>query len=177
MSLSTLTIVHVALSLVGLVSGAVVLRAMLRSRMSAPVTALFLLTTMATSLTGFVYPLTRIGLGQVVGVLCLLVVVPALLALYSFRLTGRWRAVYAAGATAALYLNAVIAVAQLFKKVAVLQPLMPSLTAPAFLAAQAVLLAVFVVLGEHAVRRFHPSLPRLGQPRRFPRRGDVTALT
>jgi hypothetical protein len=156
MSLSTLTTMHVVLSLIGIASGALVLRDMLRSRQAAGLTAVFLLTTLATSVTGFLFPSTRVGLGHVTGGLSLVVLLPTLMALYQYRLAGPWRSLYAAGATAALYLNVLIGVAQAFAKSATLQAL-----APPYMVTQLMVLAIFVVLGFLAVRRFRPCRPAL----------------
>jgi hypothetical protein len=156
MSLSTFTAVHVAISLVGLASGAFVLRDMLRSRQAAGLTAVFLLSTAVASITGFCFPLTRIGLGQVVGMLTLAILLPTVLALYAYRLAGPWRSFYAAGATSVLYLNVLIGVAQAFAKSSTVQAL-----APPYLLTQIVVLAIFVALGRLAVKRFRPCTPPL----------------
>ncbi|MFI5001264.1 MAG: hypothetical protein ACHQK9_15410 [Reyranellales bacterium] len=159
MSIETLTQVHVVISLIGLVSGFVVLGAMLRSRIAPGLATLFLATTIATSVTGFFFPFTRVGLGHVTGALSLAVLLPACVALYGLRLAGPWRRVYVSGATAALYLNVVVGVAQAFAKTDVLRPLAPTHSAPAFLVAQLVVLAIFIVLGALAAKRFHPCSP------------------
>lgn len=158
MSLSTFTAVHVTLSLIGIASGVFVLLGMLRSRSGAGPTAVFLLTTIATSLTGFLFSSTHFGPGHVVGTVSLIVLVPTLLALYQHRLAGPWRWIYAMGTTIALYLNVVIGVWQAFGKIDVLHPLAPSLTAPPLVGTQLVVLAIFIVLGVFAVKRFHPEI-------------------
>ena len=151
MSLSTLTTMHVVLSLVGIASGAFVFRDMLRSRQAAGLAAVFLLTTAGTTVTGFLFPSTRLGLGHVTGGLSLIVLVPTLMALYGYRLAGPWRGLYAAGATAALYLNVLIGVAQAFARSDILRAL-----APPYLVTQLVILAIFTGLGVLAVKRFRP---------------------
>jgi hypothetical protein len=158
LSLEAFVASHVALSLVALLSGVAVLRNLFASRTPAGITALFLATTIATSAGGFLFPSARAGLGHAVGAISLAVLLPTVLALYGGHLAGPWRWIYAAGALAALYLNAVIAVAQTFMKVPLLRPLAPSLTAPAFLLSQAALAALFIWLGAIAVKRFHPEL-------------------
>jgi len=156
MSLSAFTALHVAISLIGIASGALVLRDMLRSRQAAGLTAVFLLSTAVASITGFCFPITRIGLGQVVGLLSLAILLPTVLALYAYRLAGPWRGIYAAGATAALYLNVLIGVTQAFAKSDVVRAI-----APSYMLTQLVMLAIFVGLGFLAVRRFRPCAPRL----------------
>lgn len=142
---------HVVLSLIGIASGAFVLRDMLRSRQAAGLTAVFLLTTAATSVSGFLYPSTRLGVGHMVGALSLIVLVPTLMALYQYCLAGPWRGLYASGATAVLYLNVFIGVAQAFAKSDVLRAI-----APPYLLTQLAILAIFVGLGVLAVKRFRP---------------------
>lgn len=156
MSLSTLTTLHVVLSLIAIASGALVLRDMLRSRQAAGLTAVFLLTTAGTTVTGLLFPSTRLGLGHVTGALSLIVLVPTLMALYQYCLAGPWRGIYASGATAALYLNVFIGVRQAFAKSATVQ-----LLAPPPVVTQLVILAIFVGLGALAWKRFRPCAPRL----------------
>jgi hypothetical protein len=156
LSVAAFTATHVIVSLIGLMSGVFVVRSLLVSRTPPGITALFLATTLATSLGGFLFPSARVGLGHIVGVASLAVLLPTVLALYGFRLAGPWRWIYALGAIAALYLNAVIAVLQTFVKVAVLRPFAPTLTAPAFVLAQFALFVLFIALGALAARRFHP---------------------
>jgi hypothetical protein len=101
----------------GVVSGfAALILGPLGSRTARAVTALFLATTLATSLTGFMFPFTQLGPGHVTGALTLVALIPALLALYHYRLAGPWRRIYTTGAAVALYLNVFIAVLQAFGK-------------------------------------------------------------
>jgi len=159
LSLQAFMASHVVLSLVALLSGTFVVRNLVVSRTPPGITALFLATTIATSAGGFLFPSARVGLGHVVGVVSLVVLLPTAMAFYCGHLTGSSRWIYAAGAVTALYLDAVITVAQTFMKVPLLRPLAPSLTAPAFLLAQATLAVLFLWLAAIAVRRFHPELP------------------
>jgi hypothetical protein len=175
LSLSTFTAVHVALSLIGIASGVFVLLGMLRSQRAAGLTAVFLLTTIATSVTGFLFPSTHLVPGHMVGVLSLIVLVPTLLALYQHRLVGPWRRLYVIGATTALYLNVVIGIWQAFGKIGVLHAWAPSLTAPPLVGVQLVVLAIFIVLGVLAVKRFHPEIaPRVAV--RTKRRSWITPV-
>jgi hypothetical protein len=157
LSLSTLTTLHVVLSLVGIASGLIVAYGLLAAHRMSGWTALFLLTTVLTSVTGFLFPFNGLLPSHVVGAISLVVLAVALLALYAFRLAGAWRWIYAATALAALYLNVFVGVAQAFQKIAVLQPLAPTQSEPPFAIAQLVVLAIFFGLGALAVRRFHPA--------------------
>ena len=130
-------LVHVALSLVAIVSGvAALLVDPLGSARAAALAALFLASTLATSVTGFFFPSVHLGPGHVTGALTLVALVPTALALYRYRLAGPWRQVYGIGAAVALYLNVFIAVLQVFGKIALLHPLAPTLAAAPLLATQ-----------------------------------------
>jgi len=156
LSLSAFTTLHVVISLIGIASGLVVLYAMLGSQRPGGWTALFLATTILTSVTGFMFPIGGLTPGLIVGAISLALLALALLALYVFRLAGSWRRVYVATALAALYLNVFVGVVQAFQKLAFLQPLAPTQSEPPFAIAQLAVLAIFLALGFLALRRFHP---------------------
>ena len=149
---------HVILSLVGIASGLVVLYGLLTGKPLRGVTALFLVTTILTCVTGF--PLEPFGFDppRAVGVISLVLLAAAVAALYIFHLAGAWRWVYVVGAVAALYLNVFVAVVQSFQKVPFVRSLAPTQSEPPFLVAQLAVLIAFVALGIFAVRRFHPEM-------------------
>src|SRR4030095_10367716 len=105
MSISTFTVMHVVLSLIGIFSGAIVLFGMFSSKRLDGWTALFLATTVLTSVTGFFFPADHLLPSHIVGVISLLVLALAILALYVYRLVGTWRRIYVVSASVALYLN------------------------------------------------------------------------
>jgi len=152
MSTSTFTLVHVVISLIGIFAGLIVLFGMFSAKRLSGWTALFLVTTVLTSVTGFFFHSTSFGPPHVVGVISLVVLAVAIPALYIYRLAGSWRWIYVAGAVTALYSNVFVGVVQAFQKLS----LAPTQSEPPFLVAQAVVLAIFVVLGIVAVRSFHP---------------------
>jgi hypothetical protein len=156
MSVATFTLLHVAISLVGLFTGLVVLYGMLASKNPEGWTKLFLATTVLTSVTGFFFPFDHLLPSHIVGIISLVLLAIAIFGLYSRHLMGSWRWVYVATAVAALYLNAFVAVAQAFAKVSPLKALAPTGTEAPFIVAQGVLLVVFVALGILAIRSFHP---------------------
>jgi len=156
MSIATFTVLHVIISLVGILSGAVVLAGMLGSRRLEGWTALFLATTVLTSVTGFFFPFDHLLPSHIVGILSLVVLAVAILALYVYRLAASWRWVYVMGAVVSLYLNVFVAVVQAFQKLPFLKPLAPTQSEPPFLVAQIAVMALFVVLGIAAIRSFHP---------------------
>ncbi|HEY0662045.1 MAG TPA: hypothetical protein VGD21_12085 [Lysobacter sp.] len=142
------------LSLIGILSGLFVLYGLLVSKRLAGWTAVFLATTLATSVTGFLFPFVRFLPSHGVGIVSLLVLAAVLPALYVFKLAGAWRWIYVVGAVLALYLNVFVLVVQLFLKVPALHAIAPTQADPPFAIAQGVVLLVFVGLGFLAVRRF-----------------------
>jgi len=156
MSLSTFTTVHVIISLIGIVTGIVVLLGMLGAKRLPGLTAIFLATTVLTSATGFLFPFHQLLPSHIVGIISLVVLAAALIAIYGFRLNGPWRWIYVATATLALYLNVFVGVVQAFQKLAFLQPIAPTQTETPFIIAQGLVLALFAVLGAAAAIKFHP---------------------
>jgi hypothetical protein len=148
--------IHVLLSLVGIASGIVVLYGLVTGTSSGGWTALFLATTIVTSVTGFPLPPFGFDPPRAVGILSLVLLAAAVVALYIFRLAGPWRWIYIGTAIAALYLNSFVGVIQAFSKLSFLHSLAPTQSEPAFLIAQIVVLVAFVALGIMAVSRFHP---------------------
>src|SRR2546423_4818633 len=121
MILTILTLVHVAISLAGILSGFVVLFGLLTDRSFDGWTAFFLGTTVATSVTGFFFPVHHFMPAHAVGILSLLVLGVAIYARYSRHLTGPWRKVYVVAAFSALYLNVFVGIVQAFLKIAPLK--------------------------------------------------------
>lgn len=157
LSIGTFTIVHVIISLVAIVSGLVVFAGLFTSDSRPGWTALFLFTTVLTSATGFLFPFGGPTPAFITGIISLVTLAAALLALYAFGLMAAWRGVYVVTALFALYLNCFVLVVQSFQKIGILKALAPTQSEPPFLVAQGVLLFVFVVLGFLAMRRFHPN--------------------
>lgn len=160
MSLSTFTAVHVIISLIGILSGLIVLAGLLSAKRMNGWTALFLLTTVLTSVTGFGFPFTHLSPAHKVGIISLVVLAIAILARYSFHMAGMWRWIYVATAMIALYLNVFVLVVQSFEKVPALRAMAPTQSEPPFLVAQLVVLVLFIVLTIFAIRKFHPDSGR-----------------
>ena len=156
----TLLIAHTAHSLIAIVTGASVVADLLGGRQRAGQTHLFLVTAGLTSGTGFLFPVTQFLPSHGVGIAALLVLAATLPARYSFRLAGPWRAIYAGGAVASLFLLIFVAIAQAFGKVPSLRATAPTQSEPPFLITEGITLAIFVLLGVLAVRRFHPAAYR-----------------
>src|SRR5258705_3998668 len=156
MSISTFTGLHVVLSLLGILAGFVVVAGMFGSKTVNGWTALFLITTVLTSITGFLFPVDKVLPSHIVGVVSLVVLTIAIVAFYGAHLARSWRWIYVVAAVISLYLNVFVLVAQAFLKVGFLNALAPKGSEPAFIIAQLIVLVIFVVLGIKAVRAFHP---------------------
>jgi len=154
MSLSTFTLIHVLISLIGIGSGFVVMYGLLTAKRLDRWTVLFLVTTALTSISGFGFPFEHLLPSHKVGIISLVVLAIAISARYVFQLAGAWRAIYVISAAMALYLNVFVLVVQLFLKVGPLHTLAPTGKEPPFLIAQIIVLAVFVVLTIAATKRF-----------------------
>jgi hypothetical protein len=149
------TLVHVLLSLVGIGSGFVVVFGLITAKRLDRWTTWFLATTVATSVTGFLFPFHKLLPSHIVGIVSLLVLAIAIVARYARHLIGAWRWLYAVNVVLALYLNVFVLIAQLFQKVPALKAIAPTQSEAPFLVAQLVVMALFVALGILAVKRFH----------------------
>ena|SRR5271157_3540378 len=152
--MTTFTFVHVVLSLVGIFSGFVVVFGLIAAKRLDIWTAVFLASTVATSVTGFGFPIHGFTPGIGIGIISLLVLAVAIFARYARRLTGIWRRVYVVTAVIALYLNFFVLIVQSFQKVPVLKTLAPTQSEPPFAITQLIALAAFIALGVLAAIRF-----------------------
>jgi len=154
MTSAVFTLLHVLISLIGIGSGLVVVYGFLTSKTLNRWTALFLISTVLTSVTGFGFPFEHLLPSHIIGVLSLVVLALVIAARYLFRLQGAWRWIYSAGSVMALYLNVFVLVVQLFRRVPVLKGLAPAQSEPPFFIAQTIVLCLFVVVAIVATRRF-----------------------
>jgi hypothetical protein len=171
MTLATFTMIHVIISLTAIVAGLVVLFGMLGSKRMPGPTAIFLMLTILTSVTGFMFPFNGVTPGILIGILSIVLLSIACFALYSMKLVGAWRWIYALTALVSLYLNIFELVIQSFLKVPALHSLAPSVppAEPPFAVVQGVVLVLFVAVIIVVLRRYRPiSAPepvrKLGDP-------------
>jgi hypothetical protein len=162
MSLSTFVLVHVIITLIGIVSGFIVMFGMLGSNRMPGWTAIFLLFTILTSATGFLIPpllYDKLLPSHMIGILSLILLAIACFALYGQKLSGSWRWIYVLTALLAQYFNVFVLVIQSFLKVGPLHALAPSVppSEPPFAVAQGVVLVFFIIFIIGAIRRFHPA--------------------
>jgi hypothetical protein len=161
MSLSTFVTVHVIISLIGIVAGIIVMFGLLGSNRMPGLTAIFLLFTILTNATGFLIPplLTETLLpSHMIGILSLVLLAIACIALYGLKLSGAWRWIYVVTAMLSLYLNVFVLIIQSFLKVPALHALAPSVppSEPPFAIVQGIVLLFFVIVIIGAVRRYRP---------------------
>ncbi len=152
--LLTFTLIHVVLSLAGIIAGLVVVGGLMAGVRFDTWTGVYFLTTVLTNVTGFGFPFATLLPSHIVGGISLLVLLVAIAARYWKHLTGAWRGVFVVSTVLALYLNVFVLVAQLFQKVPALIAVAPTQKAPAFVLTQLIVLALFVVLGMAAVRGY-----------------------
>ncbi len=155
-ALPAFTIIHVAISLAAIASGFVVLFGMIANKSLKGWTVFFLTTTVATSVTGFGFPIKGMTPGLAFGIISLVILAPTIYALYGRHLAGGWRFIYVIGAAVAFYLNFVVLIVQSFQKVPALHALAPQQNEPPFLITQIVAMVVFLVLGFLAFKWFRP---------------------
>ncbi len=165
MSLGAFTTLHVIISLVAIVSGVVVVVGMVGSQRMPGLTALFLATTILTSVTGFLFPIHGFTPALAVGAISLVALAIALVALYGRRLDGGWRPIYIITAVLALWFNVFVLIVQSFEKLTSLNPHAPQVGPPfpqpqntEFVVAQGVAMVILLVLGLLALRRFRPGI-------------------
>ena len=158
MSLPAFTMLHVVISLIGIVSGLVVMLGLLGSSRMAGMTALFLLTTILTNATGFLFPFEKLLPSHIIAIISLVLLAIACLALYAMKLSGAWRWIYAVTALLSLYFNVFVLVIQSFLKIPALTALAPGNppSGPAFAVVQGIVLLFFIVVIVGAVKRFRP---------------------
>ena len=148
------TTIHVVISLIGILTGLVVLVGLISGRRFNGWTAWFLVTTVATSATGFFFPFHGVTPAMIIGIISLSLLAVAIFARYFRRFAGSWRSIYVVTAMIALYLNVFALIAQLFQKVPFLKAMAPTQTEPPFLVAQICTLLIFVLLTIAATIRF-----------------------
>jgi hypothetical protein len=156
MILQIYTMVHVLISLLGIFTGLIVLFGMLAGKRLDGWTRWFLITTVATSVTGFFFPFHGFTPAIGVGIISLLLLAVAIYARYPRQLAGHWRWIYVVGAVISLYFNVFVLVVQSFEKIPALHAMAPTQTEPPFKLTQLVVLALFALLTIIAAIRFRP---------------------
>lgn len=163
--MTSLVLVHVLISFVGIISGFVVIFGLIGGKRLDRLTTVFLVSTILTSLSGFILPAHKILPSHIIGVISLVVLALACFARYRRSLVGGWRSTYVVSATVALYFNVFVLVFQSFLKIPALKALAPTQSEPPFAIAQGTVLILFVVLGVLAVKGFRAAPQALAAAR------------
>jgi len=153
MTTATFTLVHVVLSLIGIGAGLIVMFGLLSGKLPPGWNTLFLVTTVATNVTGFGFPFDHLLPSHKVGIISLVALAVAIVAHHGLRLAGAWRRVYVITAAIALYLNVFVAVTQAFLKIPALTALAPTQAEVPFAIVQLVVLALFIAFTVVATKR------------------------
>jgi hypothetical protein len=154
MSIAAFTTLHVVISLIGIATGFIVAFGMIGGRFLPLWNAVFLIATALTSLTGFLFPFKGVTPGIVIGILSILILIVAVVALYSKHLSGGWRGTYVITAMLAQYFNFFVLIVQSFEKVPSLHALAPTGSEGPFKIVQLLVLVLFVALTVLAFKRF-----------------------
>jgi len=162
MILHIYTIIHTLLSLVAIFTGFVVLFGLLVGNRLDAWTKWFLITAVATTVTGFFFPFHGITPAIKLGIISSVVLLVTIFARYAKHLAGAWRWIYAVGAVLSLYFNVFVGIVQSFEKIPALNAMAPTQTEQPFKLIQLSVLGLFVVLGFVAAIRFRPEPARPG---------------
>jgi len=137
--LAQFTVLHVVITLIAIAAGLIFFGALSSGRWLGFINGLFLDFTILTSVTGFLFPFKGVTPAIIFGVISIILLAIALLALYLFKIVGVWRRIYLVTALIAQWLNMVVLVVQSFQKIPALHALAPKGNEPAVLAGQALM--------------------------------------
>ena len=157
LSLAGFTVLHLVISMIAIALGFVVAGGLLASSRLPGWTAWFLILTIVTSATGFLFPFTKILPSHIVAIISLVLLAIAVYALYGKGLAGIWRSVYVVSAMLALWFNVFVLIVQSFQKVALLNAYAPTGSEPPFAITQGIVLLFFVFTIILGIRRFRPA--------------------
>ena len=154
--LTLFAFVHVVITLIAMIAGLIAIFGMIGNNRRDGVTAIFLLFTVLTSVTGFLFPIHGLTPALILGIMSMVVLAIAVAARYLYAMQGAWRWIYVVTAVVAQYFNSFVLVVQSFLKFPALHALAPQGNEPPFAIAQGLVLLFYIVLGYLAVKRFRP---------------------
>jgi hypothetical protein len=154
MILQIYTIIHTLISLVAIFTGIVVVFGMLADSRLDSWTKWFLITAVATTVTGFFFPFHGFTPAIGLGIISLPFLALTIFARYPKHLAGTWRWIYVIGAVICLYFNLFVAVVQSFEKIPALHAIAPTQIEPPFKLTQLIVLVLSILLAMVAVFRF-----------------------
>jgi hypothetical protein len=156
MILRIYTIIHTLISVVAIFTGLVVAFGMVTGNRLDGWTKWFLITAVATTVTGFFFPFHGFTPAISLGIISLPFLALTIFARYRKNMAGAWRWIYVVGAVICLYFNVFVLVVQSFEKIPALHALAPTQTESPFKFTQLVVLALSALLCIVALIRFHP---------------------
>lgn len=150
----SLILVHEVTGLAGIISGVIAIAGILFRKPMAFWNAIFLLTTAAACLTGFVFlPIDGVTSAQIVGFFLIFLLAVATYARYVRHLDEGWNQIHALTTVGAVFLNVLITFAQTFLHVRTLRVLAPNQHSPVYLTVKLSLLLAFIVIALVAAKR------------------------
>jgi hypothetical protein len=161
MILHIYTIIHTLISLIAIFTGFVVVFGLLGGKSVDGGTKWFLITAVATTVTGFFFPFHGFTPAIGLGIISLPFLALTIFARYRKNMAGAWRWIYIVGAVVCLYFNLFVLVVQSFEKIPALHALAPTQTESPFKLTQLVVLAISALLCIIAVIRFRPAPARV----------------
>jgi hypothetical protein len=161
MILHIYTIIHTLISLVAIFTGLIVLFGLFDGNRLPGWTKWFLITAVATTVTGFFFPFHGFTPAIGLGIISLPFLAVTIFALYRKNLAGAWRWIYVVGAVICLYFNLFVLVVQSFEKIPALHALAPTQTESPFKLTQLVVLTISALLCIVALIRFRPEPARV----------------
>ena len=156
MILQIYTVIHTLISLAAIFTGFVVVLGLLARNRADSWTKWFLVTAVATTVTGFFFPFHGFTPAIGLGIISLPFLALAIFARYSKQLAGAWRWIYILSAVICLYFNLFVLVVQSFEKIPALHALAPTQTESPFKLTQLIVLTISALLCIVALIRFHP---------------------
>jgi hypothetical protein len=147
---------HVVITLIAMAAGLVAIFGMIVNNRMDAMTGVFLLFTVLTSMTGFLFPIHGLTPALILGMMSMVILAIALTARYLFAMRDAWRWIFVMTAVIAQYFNSFVLVVQSFLKIPALHALAPQGNEPPFAVAQGAVLLFYIVIGTLAVRRFRP---------------------
>jgi hypothetical protein len=156
MILEIYTIIHTLLSLIAIFAGFVVLFGLFGSQRLDGWTKWFLITAVATTVTGFFFPFHGFTPAIGLGIISLPFLAITIFARYPKQMAGAWRWIYVVGAVISLYFNVFVLVVQSFEKIPALHAMALTQTEQPFKLTQLVVVVLFVLFMIIGAVRFHP---------------------
>lgn len=151
--LADFTILHILISLIALISGVRLTIGFSKGTDPNATRLIFLVSTAANLLTGFLFPFHGVTPAIVIGALNTVILVGTVVASGRRRRSQFWAVTYIVGALALLYFNFLVFIVQSFQKVPFLHAIAPVGNEPPIIILQGLLFVVAIAAGYLCLRR------------------------